>query len=347
MRPWVRAFAVAVVAVSATAGLCLAGDHAEDLATLETLFSERGLEPLPGQDSLAVEGGVAGLFRGSASKDDEKPYVLVVASPPVGVAAVAALVDVGAKGLNFNGLPLPALLTSGGRHVIVAYLEDPESDGEAIFPLHEIAAFIDLSALAGGSSMSFQVKSAASSDVWMGLIEQTNVPLGLDLEIEEAPDLGSARAASYVGRNLPGLQLAASEAATPPPGNELRYVAASTFAAMIAAKVSKLDEPPPFQRIDRSAEDEKPTSQRPYTGTVPAYTADVEGLLLEGVLEGGPAEAAGLAAGDVIVELAGSAIKDVYTYADVLDTLEIDVPIKVVYLRDGERMETTLTPQGR
>ena len=69
--------------------------------------------------------------------------------------------------------------------------------------------------------------------------------------------------------------------------------------------------------------------------------------MLEGVVEGGPAEEAGLQAVDVIIELAGSAITDVYTYADVLDTLEIGVPITVVFLRDGERLETTLTPQGR
>jgi len=86
---------------------------------------------------------------------------------------------------------------------------------------------------------------------------------------------------------------------------------------------------------------------RAYTGTIPDYATEVEGLLLGGVMEGGPAAEAGLLEGDVIVEFAGQEIKNIYDYTYALDAVKIDVPVKVVYMRDGERHETTLTPRAR
>ena len=197
-----------------------------------------------------------------------------------------------------------------------------------------------------------RIQSAGSSPVWMRLIEQSNIPLGLALEVEEAPDLESARATALYSREIPGLQFGivdgtAAEDESGEEALELSYLPASTLAASIAGKVSRLGEPITFQRIERGADEEKPTAKRPYTGTIPDYADDVGGLRLSGVLEGGPAEEAGLREGDVIVEFAGTVVEDVYGYAEVLDRLEIDVPVAVVFMRDGERRETTLTPRGR
>jgi S1-C subfamily serine protease len=86
---------------------------------------------------------------------------------------------------------------------------------------------------------------------------------------------------------------------------------------------------------------------RIFTGTIPDYASDAKGLLLGGVIGGGPAEAAGLQKGDVIVEIAGQTIANIYDYTYALDVLKIGQPAKVVYLRGGKRMETTLTPAAR
>ena len=87
---------------------------------------------------------------------------------------------------------------------------------------------------------------------------------------------------------------------------------------------------------------------RLFTGTIPDYASDVKGLLLGGVIGGGPAEQAGLAKGDVIVEIAGQSITNIYDYTYALELLKIGQPAKVVYMRAGEkRKETTLTPAAR
>ncbi len=70
---------------------------------------------------------------------------------------------------------------------------------------------------------------------------------------------------------------------------------------------------------------------RVFTGTIPDYTSEVKGLLLGGVVGGGPAEQAGLAKGDVIVEIAGQSIANIYDYTYALELLKIGQPVKVAY----------------
>ena len=86
---------------------------------------------------------------------------------------------------------------------------------------------------------------------------------------------------------------------------------------------------------------------RIFTGTIPDYSSDAKGLLLSGVVGGGPAEAAGLQKGDVIVEIAGQTIANIYDYTYALELLKIGEPVKVVYMRGPDRRETTLTPAAR
>jgi S1-C subfamily serine protease len=83
------------------------------------------------------------------------------------------------------------------------------------------------------------------------------------------------------------------------------------------------------------------------TGTIPDYATEVKGLLLSGVVGGGPAEVAGLTKGDIILEIAGQTIANIYDYTYALELLRVNQPVKVVYTRNGEKRETQLTPAGR
>ena len=48
-----------------------------------------------------------------------------------------------------------------------------------------------------------------------------------------------------------------------------------------------------------------------------------------------------------VVEIAGQTIANIYDYTYALEVLKIGEPAKVVYLRNGERRETMLTPGAR
>jgi S1-C subfamily serine protease len=49
----------------------------------------------------------------------------------------------------------------------------------------------------------------------------------------------------------------------------------------------------------------------------------------------------------VLVEVAGRTITNIYDYTYALELLKIGEPVKVVYMRAGQRRETTLTPAAR
>ncbi len=81
-----------------------------------------------------------------------------------------------------------------------------------------------------------------------------------------------------------------------------------------------------------------------YLGSVPDMAAgDTPGLKLSGVRPGSPADLGGLKAGDLIIELAGKAVTDLYTYTDALYANKVGDKIKIVFLRDGKRIETDVT----
>jgi aminopeptidase YwaD len=81
-----------------------------------------------------------------------------------------------------------------------------------------------------------------------------------------------------------------------------------------------------------------------YLGTIPDMgSTDVVGLKLTGVRAGSPADKGGLKAGDVIVELAGKAVKDLYTYSDALYAQKPGDVVVIAFMRDGTRQTTSVT----
>src|SRR5262245_54316387 len=108
-----------------------------------------------------------------------------------------------------------------------------------------------------------------------------------------------------------------------------------------------MDDAPQFAKVEQSSQTASRAGVRVFTGTVPDYTSNAKGLLLGGVVGGGPAEQAGLQKGDVIVEIAGQSIANIYDYTYALELLKIGQPVKVVYMRGADRRETTLTPGAR
>lgn len=66
-------------------------------------------------------------------------------------------------------------------------------------------------------------------------------------------------------------------------------------------------------------------------GIMPSYASDVEGLKVDGVSDGKPADKAGLKTGDIIIQMGDFPIKDIYGYMDALSKFKKDqtVPVKV------------------
>ena len=81
-----------------------------------------------------------------------------------------------------------------------------------------------------------------------------------------------------------------------------------------------------------------------YLGTIPDMGAsETKGLRLTGVRAGSPADLGGLKADDVIVELGGAPVKDLYSYSDALYAHRPGDVVKIVVLRGAQRLELTVT----
>jgi Peptidase family M28/PDZ domain len=86
------------------------------------------------------------------------------------------------------------------------------------------------------------------------------------------------------------------------------------------------------------------TGSQAYLGSVPDMGAsEVKGVRLSGVRPGSPAEQGGLRTGDIIIELGGRPVTDLYTYTDALYAHQPGDPVTIVVVRGSERVTTTLT----
>ena len=80
-----------------------------------------------------------------------------------------------------------------------------------------------------------------------------------------------------------------------------------------------------------------------YLGSIPDMSNGAgQGLRLTGVRAGSPAEQAGLTAGDVIVEFAGRAVKDLYDFSDALYSHKPGDAVSVTVMRNGDRKQFTV-----
>lgn len=80
-----------------------------------------------------------------------------------------------------------------------------------------------------------------------------------------------------------------------------------------------------------------------YLGTVPDMTESPGGVRLTGVRPGSPAEQAGLKGGDVLIQLGDTPIKNLYHMTDALRAHQPGETVVLVYVRDGQRIETKVT----
>jgi hypothetical protein len=247
------------------------------------------------------------------------------------------------------------------RHLIVAFWSGEELGliGSNAFvttppvPIADMAAYLNFDMVGRSNDNKLTVQATGSSAMWPKMLEQANVAAGFDLVLQEDPyqptDVSSFNQASvaclafFTGAHVDYHK--PSDTADKINYEDLDRIA--SFASAITRRLLDLDEAPQFTKVEQKTDSGGRAGLRIFTGTIPDYATEVKGLLLGGVIGGGPAEQAGLQKGDVIVEISGQSIANIYDYTYALELLKIGQPTKVVYMRGSERRETTLTPAAR
>jgi putative aminopeptidase FrvX len=78
-------------------------------------------------------------------------------------------------------------------------------------------------------------------------------------------------------------------------------------------------------------------------GIMPSYSSDVEGLKVDGVSDGKPAQKAGIQTGDIIVKMGEHEIKDIQNYMDALGKFEKGQTIPIKVKRDKDILDLNVT----
>ena len=225
-----------------------------------------------------------------------------------------------------------------------AWVDDPP------WPLEATVAMINLD-MVGRLREKLDVQGTGTSAAWPALLDS----LAADPEtpvLARVPDgFGPSDHASFYGRQIPVLALftgahdeyhrPTDDLETIDPDGDVRVLALAT--GIVEAVADGRDVP----YAEAPVTQRRAMAFKVGLGLIPDYGYAQGGLLLASVRPDGAAAAAGLRAGDVIVELAGREVADVYAYTEILAGLEADVPVEATVRRGDETLTVMVTPAAR
>lgn len=287
--------------------------------------------------------------------------------------SLAAKEDAGQihHGADDNASGTAAVLAAGrdiaarkarARHVLLAFWSAEEIGliGSNAYvtapaiPNDQLAAYLNFDMVGRMQDNKLTVQAVGTSAGWKPIIEKANVAAGFELVLQDDP-YQPTDVASFNSVSVPSLAFFTgthvdyhkpSDTADKINYEDLDRVV--DFAVAIATRVGEQPDTLAFVKVQQAQDSGGGRAGvRIFTGTIPDYATDVKGLLLGGVIGGGPAEQAGLQKGDVIIQIGEQSIANIYDYTYALEVLKVGQPVKLVFMRGSERHETTLTPSAR
>ncbi|MBX3175976.1 MAG: M28 family peptidase [Candidatus Hydrogenedentes bacterium] len=216
-----------------------------------------------------------------------------------------------------------------------------------------VSSYLNLD-MVGRLSGKLVVSGAGSSPTWYETVERANATVGLPI-VMQADSYLPTDATSFYLKQVPIFSAFSGvhgEYHTPKDTPDLlNYPGAARISELVyrvASDLAQREDTPPYVAMERPDEEAGRGGMRAYLGTVPDYAeSDVKGMVLNGVTRGAPADKAGLKAGDIIVEMAGKPIENIYDYTYAIQALKIGEEIGIVVERGGERVELKITPESR
>lgn len=227
----------------------------------------------------------------------------------------------------------------------------PEPQPHSLYPA--LAACLNMDMI-GRFEKQLVLQGVGSSTMWKSEIERRNVPVGLPITLQDDSYLPTD-ASTFFMRGVPILSAftgSHSDYHTPrDTPDKLNYEAAAKiarFMGLVARSLSIREEAPEYVAQTGPKPGEQRARLRAYLGTIPDYAeGDVKGLKLSGVAKDGPAAQGGLKAGDLIVQLGGRKIENIYDYTYAIEALKIGQPVKIVVLRNKKEVTLTVIPGSR
>jgi hypothetical protein len=220
-------------------------------------------------------------------------------------------------------------------------------------PLSNVVAYVNFDMVGRLRDNKLNLQGIGSSPAWRKLIEKRNVAAGFNLTLQEDPYLPTDTTPFYP-KNVPVIAFFTGSheeyhrpADKPDTLNYEGLERVAKFARGLITDLTRDADRPAYAKVEKKDGGGGREQLRAYLGTIPDYAQEVAGVKLSGARGGSPAEKAGLKGGDIIVEFAGQKIANIYDYTYAIEAVKIGQPVKIVVLRDGKRVELTVTPEVR
>ncbi len=229
-------------------------------------------------------------------------------------------------------------------------LPKPE-DGNKLYPA--LVACLNLD-MVGRLRENLVLQGIGSSPIWPQEIERRNTVVGLPVTLQNDSYLPTD-ASTFFLKGVPILSAftgSHSEYHTPRDTPELlNYEGAAKIAklmGLVARSLASSKDIPQFQEQKAPEGQGARAVMTAYLGTVPDYSqGDIKGVLLSGVAKDGPASKAGVQSKDIIVELAGRKVENIYDYTYAIEALRVGQETDIVIQRKGEPVRLKVTPLSR
>ena len=223
------------------------------------------------------------------------------------------------------------------------------------FPLTQTVAMLNFDMVGRLRDKTLTAYGTGTSPVWPSLLAKYNTDSLFTLK-QIADGFGPSDQAQFYGKDIPVLFFYTgvhSDYHKPSddwdkldyPGEEK----VTRYAYNIAEAVCNETERPVFTKAAtvamRGSGDSRGFSVT--LGIIPDYGESSEGMKIGSTRPNGPAEKAGLKAGDLIVKMAGKKVLNIYDYMGVLGELKTGDVVEVEVMRDGTAMKFTATMAKR
>ena len=227
------------------------------------------------------------------------------------------------------------------------WMDNPTVDAE------RVAVYLNFD-MVGRLRENLVVQGLGSSPAWAEILERAAAPLALSISPQQDSYVPTD-ATSFYTQGVPVLNAftgAHSEYHTPRDTLEfLNFEGTAEIGelfARIAEALSRAPNVPAYQAQQSPAAGLGRTGFRVFLGTVPDYAqTEVSGVRLSGVAPAGPAKESGIRGGDIIVEVDGRTIENLYDYTYALEALRVGIAARIVVLRENQRVELEVVPGSR
>lgn len=193
---------------------------------------------------------------------------------------------------------------------------------------------------------SLVVGGTGTSTIFSEIIEK-NKPAGFSITQEPA-GIGPSDHTSFYLKNIPVLFFftGTHQDYHKPSDDEdkINYYGVSNIVSYVSRIVDDLASQHQIEFTKTKITEEKKVPKYKVTlGIMPDYTDHGDGLHVDGVTEGRPAQLAGIKEKDIITKIGDCEIKEVYSYMDCLAKLSIGDVKEVQFIRDGKPMVVKVT----